>query len=1224
MIPQGRVGPRLALTEKATMFRHGWRWVVTGALGLLWVGDATAATNDATPPASDSQQQGVSGATPDAAPLDEIPRPQNPAESLASIQVRPGFRVELMAAEPLTYDPVAFAFGADGKLWVAEMGDYPLGEDTPRPRAAAERKPSVRAAAVRPVGRIRFLEDTDDDGQFDRSTLFLEVPYPTGVLPWRRGVLITSAPHILYAEDTDGDGRADHQETLYTGFVEGNQQHRLNGLVRGLDNWIYVANGDSGGEVRYVGPSADRPAGLRRGTGLPGAAQNERGVNISGRDLRIRPETGALEAVTGQSQFGRSRDDWGNWFGCNNSNAMYQFVLDDRYQRRNRHFAASSPRSDVPEVGGNAPVFPRSRLLARFNDYHTANRLTSACSVMVYRDDLFGPPFQGNMFVSEPVHNLIHREVMSAEGVTFRSRRADDERESEFLASSDNWFRPTMIATGPDGALWIADMYRQVIEHPQWIPDTWQKKLDLQAGFDQGRIYRVYPTDAKPRPIPRLATLDDAGLVAALDSPSGWQRDTAQQLLVERHGGAGSTQQGVAGRQAREAREAAARCVTLLERLAREGGLPQARVHALWTLDGLGHTSVATVRQALSDSHPGVRRQAIRLSESLTRPPPDLLARLLELVADSDPHVRLQLAYTLGEFDEPQAGDALGQLLQSAEGDRFLFAAAMSSLNRMNIEPVLARVLRGAGTDAPPAPNLLDNLLNQAAALGNDRAFHALFATVTTPREGRFEPWQWDAAGTLLDALERRKVSLDELRCAADAQIQTALANLQRLIESVRSVAADTQAPLPRRVAALNLLGRGPSHAPSDRSLLASFLGPQVAPDLQAAALAALGRSNAPEAADLLLAAWRGFTPARRTQALDALLSREGWTIKLLDALAAKDVAALELDASRRQRLVGHRSAAIRLRAAKLLETTGNAGRQQVVERYRAALEQPGVAARGEQLFAKTCAGCHRLAGIGFEVGPDLTSLTDKSPDSLLVAILDPNRAVEAKFLEYQAVTTSGLTHSGLLAEETGNSITLKSPEAKLTTLLRTDLEELVHTTRSAMPEGLEKDLSPRDLADLIAFIRSHVPLPTRKEFPGNRPTLVRPDTDGTLLLSPASCEIFGSTLILEPQYGNLGFWSSLDDHAVWTIEASVAGLYRVEFEWACDASVAGNAWRLEGPEGALTGQTEATDNWDTYRRAEVGQLSLVQGRQRIVLQAVEKPDGALIDLKAIRLMRLR
>src|SRR5262249_21159626 len=360
-------------------------------------------------------------------------------------------------------------------------GDYPLGLD----------------GKGKPGGKIKFLEDTHGAGKYDKATVFLDgLEFPTGVLPWGKGVIVTCAPEIFYAEDTDGDGKADVRRPLYVGFHEGNPQHRANSLAWGLDNWVYCANGDSGGQIKSV----------EAGTG----------VDIRGRDLRIKPDEGLIDAQSGQTQYGRSRDDWGNWFGNNNSNPMYHFALADHYLRRNAHIAPPDPRVQVSVTPGAARVYPISRTLPRFNDPQAANHFTSACSAIVYRDDLFGPALAETTFVSQPVHNLVHREIMTAKGFTFTSRRAVDEQQSEFVASSDNWFRPTMIQAGPDGALWIADMYRQVIEHPEWIPKDWQERLDLRAGWDKGRIYRVYPVGKKPRPIPRLDLPHTRGFVVAL------------------------------------------------------------------------------------------------------------------------------------------------------------------------------------------------------------------------------------------------------------------------------------------------------------------------------------------------------------------------------------------------------------------------------------------------------------------------------------------------------------------------------------------------------------------------------------------------------------------------------------------------------------------------------------------------------------------------------------
>jgi putative heme-binding domain-containing protein len=889
---------------------------------------------------------------------------------------------------------------------------------------------------------------------------------------------------------------------------------------------------------------------------------------------------------------------------------MYQLVLDDHYQRRNRNYAAPNGRVDVPEVAGNAPVFPVSVLLARFNDLNTANRFTSACSAIIYRDDLFGPAFAGNMFVSEPVHNLVHREVVTPQGALFKSRRAADERESEFLASSDNWFRPTMIQTGPDGALWIADMYRHVIEHPQWIPDTFQKKLDLQAGFDQGRLYRVYPVDKEPRAIPRLDKLDTAGLVAALDSPSGWQRDTAQQLIIERFAPGNAPPRSV-----REITQ----CVLLLEKQGRESKNPLCRLHALCTLGGLAHPSASLLLHALGDENAAVRRHAVRLCESLPELPPELMGALVKLIDDADPHVRMQLAYTLGEIKTLRAGFALGELLSSAGGDRWLFAAGMSSLSNANIEPVLTAVLRG-GDRAAPNMNLLETLLNQAASFGNANAFRKLLATVAAPRDGRFETWQLTAIGTLLDTLERKRETLSDLHTSKDEVLQAALGDVSLLFGFARNAVGDETAPAETRLAAVGLLGRGVDQQDADRQKLAALLTPQSPPALQAAAVASLGRLRDAQVAGALLAAWRGYGPARRSQVLDILLSRDAWTEALLAAVESKDVASADFDAVRRQRLVGHRTQTIRERAATLLAVAASADRQKVLDQFRPTLALAGDAQRGAQVFAKACAQCHKLAGAGHEVGPDLASLTDKSPEAMLVAILDPNRAVENKFLSYVATTTAGLTFNGLLAVETGNSITLRGPETKEQTILRSDLEELTSTAKSAMPEGLEKDLRPEDLADLIAYVRANVPLPRPKEFAGNKPELVRAAADGTLLLTSANCEIHGSTLIFEPQNANLGYWANADDYAQWTIDVPAAGKFRVEFHFSCDPSVANNPWRLEGPAGVLAGRTTSTGNWETYRESAVGEITLAQGEQQLALRPVGRPQGALVDLKSIRL----
>jgi putative membrane-bound dehydrogenase-like protein len=389
----------------------------------------------------------------------DTPPPLSPEQSLAAIQVRPGFEVEIVAAEPLVEAPIAFDWGADGKLWVVEMRDYPMGLDN----------------KGQPGGRIKFLEDLDGDGRYDKATLFLDgVPYPSGVMPWRKGVLVSAAPDIFYAEDSDGDGKADVRKVLFTGFTEGNQQHRINGFDPGRDGWIYCANGDSGGKIKSL------------------LKPELSAVSISGRDFRFRPDTGECEAIEGQTQYGRRRDDWGNWFGNANYAWLWHYYISERDLARNPHLAVKSARQPLADYPEATRLYPVSRTRQRFNDKHHFNHVTSACSPTPYRDELFGPDFATSVFISDPVHNLVHREVLETDGVSFRSHRAAGETNSEFLASSDNWFRPTMLKTGPDGALYVADMYRLVIEHPEWIPSS-SSRARCSRGCGMGRIYRIFP-----------------------------------------------------------------------------------------------------------------------------------------------------------------------------------------------------------------------------------------------------------------------------------------------------------------------------------------------------------------------------------------------------------------------------------------------------------------------------------------------------------------------------------------------------------------------------------------------------------------------------------------------------------------------------------------------------------------------------------------------------------
>ncbi|QDU09909.1 PVC-type heme-binding CxxCH protein [Gimesia aquarii] len=1090
------------------------------------------------------------------------PQPKSPDAALKTIKVKPGFRVELVAAEPLLKDPVAFDWGPDGKLWVAEMADYPLGIDEKGTFG----------------GRVRYLEDLNGDGTYEKSTLFLEgLGFPTGVMAWKKGVIVTTAPEVFYAEDTNGDGKADQREPLFTGFREGNQQHRVNGLRWGLDNWVYLANGDSGGELVSV--------------------KTKQKLKLGRRDLRIKPGTGQMDPQSGQTQFGRERDNWGNWFGSNNSNPAFHYALTDHYLRRNKNLIAPSAKVQVSVKPGAATIFPISRTQKRFNDLNKVNRITSACGLCFYRDQLLGPEFVGNSFICEPVHNLVHREVVSPRGTTFTSRRAQDEQESEFMASTDNWFRPTMARTGPDGALWVADMYRHVIEHPEWIPKAMQEKLDLRAGKEQGRIYRVVREDTPLRPIPRLDQLSDTELVQVLESPNGTQRDMAHQLLVTRN---------------------KKTVVPDLKAMVQNGRLATARLHALCVLNGLGEVSTGEVLVALKDQHPGVRRHAIRISESIVKEAPEVGTQLLSLVHDRDSQVRMQLAYTLGEWNDPQSGAALARMSLRQDTDAYFRTAVLSSVGTQLGAFVDAFFVELNG--AQPPDQIFHSLVNMAVSANQQAALAQIYEAVgEKPRGKSFELWKHQAVATLLNALGRRNRTLSNYHKQSNKRLQSALENLKPLFVEARRIADSEKTAAKKRILAMQLLGRGFDEQEQDFEILAEMLSPRNARQIQSAAVRALTQFGNQKTPDILLERWKSFGPGLRSEVLSALLSREAWVESVLSRIEHKKIHPSEVDTSSSQLLLNHNNTTIRKRAMKLMASSLNSDRSKVIQQYSSISNLKGNTEAGHKLFIKRCTVCHQLNKEGKPIGPDLSALTDKSQQALLVAILDPNRAIESKYVSYLAVTMNGLTYNGLLAAESGESITLIQNDSKPVTLLRNDLEELLSTGKSLMPEGLEKDISLQEMSDVIAYLNATKQ--PRKIFAGNQPEVVQAEAlRGEFFLVPQNAEIFGETIQFEKKYQNLGYWQSENDRALWTLNVPKSGKFDVYLEYACPQGVAGNRAFLEVNGQRITWKVPSTGSWDIYQSQKIGSIELNQGKTQLAVRSDGKIRNALFDLKTVRL----
>jgi putative heme-binding domain-containing protein len=575
------------------------------------------------------------------------------------------------------------------------------------------------------------------------------------------------------------------------------------------------------------------------------------------------------------------------------------------------------------------------------------------------------------------------------------------------------------------------------------------------------------------------------------------------------------------------------------------------------------------------------------------------------------------LASSLGAWQDPRSGRALGTLAVLAAGDEYLTAAVLSSVNRGNVADVLSGVFVER-QGKPGESRLIVQLLRMAAAFGEDEALVRVMEKATRPSEAGYDAWQAHALAGVLDELDRRRTSPETLRVKSPERLREVLRSIAALVRFAREAVADESADDELRRSAIRLLGRDRDRRKEDVARLARLLDPRAGASLQSAAVERLARLGGSDVPPALLANWRTHSPRLRRDILDALLTRDEWAEALLDEIERGKLAAAEIDATRRQALAARGSTAFRARAQNLLAAVVDPNRAAVVDAHRGVLKLSGDATRGKSLFQKKCASCHRLGGEGHAVGPDLAALSNRSPDALLVALLDPNRAVEDKFRAYQALTIDGRQLVGIVESETASAVTLLAQEGKRETVLRADIEQLQSTGKSLMPEGLENDLSPQDLADVIALVAGVGPPP--KEFAGNRPALVAPAPDGTLTLLASTCAIYGPTLVFEAGFHNLGYWSSAEDRAVWTIDVPAAGRYRVTIEYACKNDTAGNHFLIETAEGSLAGVVAGTGDWDDYRQCEAGELPLSAGTQTIVFRAQGPLRGALLDLRGLRL----
>ncbi len=946
----------------------------------------------------------------------ELPRipPKTPDQALASFRVSDGFGLELVAAEPLVTDPVAFAFDARDRLFVVEMRGY-------------SEQPTER------LGRIALLVDANRDGQMDHRSTFVDgLSWPTAIWPWKDGVLVAEAPKITWYRDTDDDGVSDTQEDWFVGFGRSNVQGLVNSLRWGCDGWIHGATSSSGANIRQLAHGEDAQELLGR------------------RDFAIDPLSKTLRAESGGGQHGLSFNRWGDKFVTSNSDHLQQVIdIDSWLSGHSSGVALPSTRRSIAEDGPQAEVFRISpvepwrivRTRLRVSGIvagvvegggRAAGYFTGATGTWIMdREAGFGDGEHDTALICDVGSNLVHRKRLVDQGLFWTGQRMDET--TELLASSDTWFRPVQLGDGPDGALYIADMYREVIEHPKSLPPMIKKHLDLTSGRDRGRIWRLVPKGAHTEIPASPSRLTSKELVQRLSHPVAWQRRMASQLLIER--GTEDVRS--------ELREAML------------SGSPEGRILAMGIASRQGFCTKDLIRKLLSAEHARVVQHAIRLvgQEGLAA---ELADDLQPWVSTEDPRIQLEMALVASELPSAERSQLLGGLLIHAQ----------DSLVR-------AVIANAAGNESWA-------LLHGASAARLPRGAFASWLRLLLPVWAKQLDRDQSLAGEIAKQLsshdaQKQALWLDaisELPSATDAQRLLGTLDVQQreritaLIEhEVTNAGGDSS-----RYTWLRLLPPEAQLRWAER-----LLEPAMTETAQRAAIGNLAWANHESLADLLLDRFQSMTPALQLASLRALTERQSSTIRLADALDARDVLPSQIPPDLRQRLVGDRNRQLAKRFETLLAGVA-ADRAAVIENYTRQLESisvPGREQLGRDVFQKACAQCHRLGGVGSDVGPPLNQLRDKTPQQLMEAILDPNREVDPKYVSYSVLLTDGRTFAGIIQDESATQIVLAEAGGKMHVIRRQEIELLRNSGTSLMPVGLEQQVSAEQMAPLLNYLRS-------------------------------------------------------------------------------------------------------------------------------------------------------
>jgi putative membrane-bound dehydrogenase-like protein len=982
---------------------------------------------------------GVTGA-----PITKVQKAESTADELKHFHQPEGFHAELFAAEPDVIKPIAMNFDARGRLWVLESTDYP-NNVLSNPQENGN-------------DRIKICEDTQGRGRADKFTIFADkLNIPTGLAFARGGVIVCASPHLVFLKDSSGGDKADFREVLLTGFGRGDTHGTHSNLHYGLDNWMYGSVGYDGGRVRAGGSMHSFRQGYFR-------------FKTDGSDFE--PLT-----TTSNNTWGLGLTESGDVFGstANGEHSIYMAVANRFYEGvRGWHGNGSMSIEDNRKMH---PVTSDVRQVDHFGGY------TAAAGHEIYTARSFPSEYWDKAaFVCEPTGHLVHIDWLVPQGAGFVAKDGFN-----LLASEDAWTAPIAAQVGPDGAVWVLDWYSPVVQHN---PTPHGFKTGAGAAYEtplrdkkHGRIWRIVADNTKPAPYPKLDPADPATLIAALGHENLFWRLNAQRLLVER----GSTD-----------------VLPKLADIVEHDAKGPAALHALRTMQGIGAFAKADgswaklVEGALANPSPGVRRAALDCLPRDANSVKNIIAA--NLLTDKEPLVRKDALLTLAGmprsedaalevkamFSEPRNYNdrwmETAAICAAAASDNAFLAAAAGSDSPPQFEAHLAKIsrivaehfARGRLNDEKAAERVAPLL--DAMAGGSPAVSEAILSGFVAG---------WPSANPpklSSDSIQRLSKLLGRLSSGGRSQV-VALGERWKIADKFSTSANDIKksllgdvtdagkSDLARVAAARELVTIG-----LDDAMVATILDsitPKSSPDFGRDLLDAVSQSQSAGIGAAIVKHWDGLTPTARGAAIAALLSRPQWTTALLEALEKDRILAGDLSLDQQQKLARHADASIATRAARVFSRGGrlpSADRQKVVDEFLAVADRHGDFAKGKTVFEQNCAKCHRHGALGAKIGPDLTGIAVRKKIEILIDVLDPNRSVEGNYQQYNLTTEDGRTFAGLLVADNRTSVELVDAEAKSHVVLREDIESLINTKRSLMPEGFEK-IGADGLADLLEFL---------------------------------------------------------------------------------------------------------------------------------------------------------